>query len=55
MLSFVFTVQLIKISQRMDGSSSMPAVKEVVFLLVFFMFLFLVQHSFELMQALSTR
>ena len=35
-LSFVFTVQLIKISQRMDGSSSMPAVKEVVFLLVFF-------------------
>ena len=52
-LSFVFTVQLIKISQRMDGSSSMPAVKEVVFLLVFFaVFLFLVQHSFELMQAL---
>lgn len=52
-LSFVFTVQLIKISQRMDGSSSMPAVKEVVFLLVFFaVFLFLVQHSFELMQEL---
>ena len=52
-LSFVFTVQLIKISQRMDGSSSMPAVKEVVFLLVFFaVFMFLVQHSFELMQAL---
>lgn len=52
-LSFVFTIQLIKISQRMDGSSSMPAVKEVVFLLVFFaVFLFLVQHSFELMQAL---
>ena len=46
-------MQLIKISQRMDGSSSMPAVKEVVFLLVFFaVFLFLVQHSFELMQAL---
>ena len=52
-LSFVFTVQLIKISQRMDGSSSMPAVKEVVFLLVFFaVFMFLIQHSFELMQAL---
>ena len=51
-LSFVFTVQLIKISQRMDGSQSMPAVKEVVFLLVFFaVFLFLLQHSFDLMQS----
>lgn len=51
-LSFVFTVQLIKISQRMDGSQSMPAVKEVVFLLVFFaVFLFLLQHSFELCRA----
>ena len=36
----------------MDGSQSMPAVKEVVFLLVFFaVFLFLIQHSFELVQA----
>ena len=51
-LSFVFTVQLIKISQRMDGSQAMPAVREVVALLVFFaVFLFLLQHSFELMQA----
>ena len=30
MLSFVFTVQLIKVSQRMDGNASMPGVKEVV-------------------------
>ena len=51
-LSFVFTVQLIKISQRMDGNAAMPGVKEVVFLLVFFaVFLFLVQHSFELCRA----
>ena len=51
-LGFVFTVQLIKISQRMDGNASMPGVKEVVFLLVFFaVFLFLVQNSFELMRA----
>lgn len=50
-LSFVFTVQLIKISQRMDGNAAMPGVKEVAFLLVFFaVFLFLLQHSFELMQ-----
>ena len=48
-LSFVFTAQLIKISQRMEGSQSKPAVREVVLLLVFFaVFLFLIQHSFEL-------
>ena len=35
-LSLVFTVQLIHISQRMDGNASMPGVREVVFLLVFF-------------------
>lgn len=52
-LSLVFTVQLIHISQRMDGNASMPGVREVVFLLVFFaVMLFLVQNSFELMRAL---
>lgn len=52
-LSFVFTVQLIKISQRMDGNAAMPGVKEVVFLLVFFaVFLFLIQNSFELMRSI---
>ena len=51
-LGFVFTVQLIKVSQRMDGNASMPGVKEVVFLLVFFaVFLFLIQNSFEIMRA----
>ncbi|WP_283170685.1 conjugal transfer protein TrbL [Curtanaerobium respiraculi] len=51
-LSFVFTVQLIKISQRMDGNAAMPGVREVVFLLVFFaVFLFLVQNSFAIMQS----
>ena len=36
----------------MDGNASMPAVREVVFLLVFFaVCLFLVQNSFELMRA----
>ena len=33
-LSLTFTLQLIRISQRMDGNASMPGVKEVVFLLV---------------------
>ena len=52
-LGFVFTIQLIKISQRMDGNASMPGVKEVIFLLVFFaVFLFLIQNSFELMRAI---
>ena len=52
-LSFVFTVKLIQISQRMDGNAAMPGVKEVVFLLVFFaVFLFLVQNSFEIMRAI---
>lgn len=51
-LSFSFTLQLIKISQKMDGNASMPGVKEVVFLLVFYaVFLFVLQHSFEIMQA----
>lgn len=37
----------------MDGSASLPGVKEVVFLLVFFaVFLFLIQNSFELMEAI---
>ncbi len=53
MLSFVFTVQLVKISQKMDGNAAMPGVKEVVFLLAFFaVFLFLVQNSFAVVQAI---
>lgn len=52
-LSFVFTIKLIQISQRMDGNASLPGVKEVVFLLVFFaVFLFLIQNSFEIMSAI---
>ena len=52
-LGFVFTVQLIKVSQKMDGNASMPGVKEVVFMLVFFaVFLFLIQNSFEIMRAI---
>ena len=52
-LSFVFTIRLIQISQRMDGNAQMPGVKEVIFLLVFFaVFLFLIQNSFDIMAAL---
>ena len=52
-LGLVFTLKLIEISQRMDGSQSLPGVKEVVFLLVFFaVFLFLIQNSFDIMAAI---
>ena len=52
-LGLVFTLKLIEISQRMDGNQSLPGVKEVAFLLVFFaVFLFLIQHSFDLMAAI---
>lgn len=52
-LGLVFTLKLIEISQRMDGNQSLPGVKEVVFLLVFFaVFLFLLQNSFDLMAAI---
>ena len=52
-LGLVFTLKLIEISQRMDGSQSLPGVKEVVFLLVFFaVFLFLMQNSFDLMASI---
>lgn len=52
-LSLVFTIKLIQVSQRMDGNQSMPGVKDVVFMLVFFaVFLFLIQNSFEIMTAI---
>ena len=52
-LGFVFTIKLIQISQKMDGNASLPGVKEVVFLLVFFaVFLFLTQNSFDLMASI---
>ena len=49
----MFTIKLIQISQKMDGNASLPGVKEVVFLLVFFaVFLFLIQNSFDLMASI---
>ena len=52
-LGLVFTLKLIEISQPVDGNQSLPGVKEVVFLLAFFaVFLFLIQHSFDLMAAI---
>ena len=50
-LGLVFILQLIKITRHVDGSQTMPAVKEVIFLLVFFaVFLWLLKNSFEIMK-----
>lgn len=50
-LGLVFILQLIKITRHVDGSQTMPGVKEVIFLLVFFaVFLWLLKNSFEIMK-----
>lgn len=52
-LAVVFLLKLIEIAGKMDGSASVPAVKEVIFTLVFYViFLWLLQHSFEIMQCI---
>ena len=52
-LSLVMLVQLVKITQRAEASSTMPAVREVVTLLVACaVYTFLVGHAWELMAAL---
>lgn len=52
-LAIVFLLKLVEIAGRMDGSASVPAVKEVIFTLVFYViFLWLLQHSFEIMQCI---
>lgn len=51
-LALVMLVQLIKISQKIDATATMPAVKEVVFLAVFFViFTWLINNSAELCAA----
>ena len=52
-LIIVYLVQLLKIASRMDGNATMPGVKEVVFLLVFFIiFKHLVDHALDYCTAL---
>ena len=48
-LALVMLVQVVKISQRIDATSTMPAVKEIVFLAVFFViFTWLINQSSEI-------
>ncbi len=51
-LSLALLMQLIKISQKVDGSQTFPVVKEIVLLLVFFfVFNYLIGHSFDICTA----
>ena len=48
-LAFVMLVQVVKISQRIDSTATLPAIKEIVFLGVFFIvFTWLINNSFDL-------
>lgn len=52
-LAFALLMQLIKISQRIDGSATLPVVKEIAILAVFFVVgSWLVNHSFEICTAI---
>lgn len=52
-LGLLMLVQLVKISQRMDATATMPAIKDLVFLFAFYMiFSWFVQNGFDLLAAL---
>lgn len=51
-LAIVFLVQLVRISNKLDGNQAVPGVKEVIFLLIGFVILkFVLDNAFELCQA----
>ncbi len=51
-LGFCVMVQFIKISQKIDGSQTVPALKEIVFLVAFYVFFsWLITHSTEILTA----
>lgn len=51
-LAFALLLQLVKISQRIDGSQTLPVVKEIgLMALYFFAFSYLVNHSFDICSA----
>jgi hypothetical protein len=52
-LALCLLVQLIKISQRIDGSSTLPTIKEFILLAVYYVvFSYLISHSFEICEAI---
>ena len=47
-LTIVILVQLVRIANRLDGAAAVPGVKEVIFLLIFFVVIkFVIDHSVE--------
>ena len=52
-LALFMLVQLVKISQRIDATATLPAVKDIVFLAVTYVLLhWFISHSLEIMQAI---
>ena len=52
-LALFMLVQLVKISQRIDATSTLPAVKEIVFLAVIYVLLhWFINNSLDIMQAI---
>lgn len=52
-LALFMLVQLVKISQRIDATATLPAVKDIVFLAVFYvLFSWFIQHSLEVLTAI---
>lgn len=52
-LALVMLVQLVKISQKVDASATLPTVKEIVVLAVMFVvFTYLINHSFEICRSM---
>lgn len=51
-LALVMLIQVVKISQRIDSTATMPAIKEIIFLGVYFViFTWLINNSFDLCAA----
>lgn len=52
-LALFMLVQLVKISQRMDATATMPAIKDLIFLAAFYMiFSWLISNGFELLSSI---
>ena len=52
-LALIMLVQLVKISQRIDSTSTLPAVKDIVFLAVFYViFHWLIVNSLDIVTAI---
>jgi len=55
-LALVMVIEFLKTAQRMDGNSSMPGIKEIIFLIIFFtIYSFLINNSIGLCEAVYSQ